>query len=275
MEFSNKYIYNNSLEVATKQGCYEKAIEVIDCDGIFDEGVNEVEAKKVIELLKENHALYHKILIVSFNAKQANYINKLVMEEYGRFDLKLQEKINHDQVVITNLENVQGNEGDLVILSVTYAKNSEGKINTNFGPLITNGGSNRLNVAITRARKRMFIVKSMFGSQIVVSNMKNNNALIFKHFIEYADKEKDSISLSKQLTLDYINSFELNIENSEDLNNAFHNDEVVKEIYGELVKNLNTKYKVIPNLNISNKEIALTIYNKDLAKIELLIIVEK
>lgn len=275
IEFSNKYIYNNSLEVATKQGCYEKAIEVIDCDGIFDEGVNEVEAKKVIELLKENHALYHKILIVSFNAKQANYINKLVMEEYGRFDLKLQEKINHDQVVITNLENVQGNEGDLVILSVTYAKNSEGKINTNFGPLITNGGSNRLNVAITRARKRMFIVKSMFGSQIVVSNMKNNNALIFKHFIEYADKEKDSISLSKQLTLDYINSFELNIENSEDLNNAFHNDEVVKEIYGELVKNLNTKYKVIPNLNISNKEIALTIYNKDLAKIELLIIVEK
>ena len=275
IEFSNKYIYNNSLEVATKQGCYEKAIEVIDVDGIFDEGVNELEAKKVIELLKENHNLYHKILIVSFNAKQANYINKLVLEEYGKFDLKLQEKIDHDQVVITNLENVQGNEGDLVILSMTYGKNLEGKISTNFGPLITNGGSNRLNVAITRARKKMIIIKSLYGSQITVSNMKNNNAMIFKQFVEYADKEKNSISLSKQLTLDYINSFELNIENSEDINNVFHNDEVVKEIYSELIKNLDTKYKVIPNLNISNKEIALTIYNKDLGKIELLIIVEK
>ena len=273
VEFSNKYIYNDSLEVATKQGCFEKAIEVIDCDGIFDDGVNETEAHEVIRQLKNNYMNYDRILVVSFNAKQAAYIERLINDEYSKFDKRLRSMLDHGQIIITNLENVQGNEGDLVILSVAYGKYEDGRIATNFGPLLTAGGANRLNVAITRARKKMIIIKSILGTQITVTNSKNNNALIFKRFIEYADTQKKTRSLNDQLNMNLVDNSQANLTN--DLSDV--NDDVVKEIYSELIKinDIQSKYKIIPNLNISNKQIALTIYNKEQEEIDLLIIVEK
>ena len=119
----------------------------------------------------------------------------------------------------------------------------------------------------------MIIIKSILGTQITVTNSKNNNALIFKRFIEYADAQKKTRSLNDQLNMNLVDNSQVNL--TTDLSEV--DDDVVKEIYSELIKinDIQAKYKIIPNLNISNKQIALTIYNKEQEEIDLLIIIEK
>ena len=58
-----------------------------------------------------------------------------------------------ERVFVKNLENVQGDEMDIILFSITYAKNEEGKVNNRFGDLNKKGGENRLNVAVSRAKK--------------------------------------------------------------------------------------------------------------------------
>ncbi|MCV3743391.1 DUF4011 domain-containing protein [Ureaplasma sp. ES3154-GEN] len=261
IEFSNKYIYNNKLEIATKQGAFEKGIEVVNVNGIWDKG-NPIEAHKVVEILEENWDKYQRILIVTFNAVQALMVENLILDKTNNFPVGLQEKLENNEVVISNLENVQGNEGDLVILSIAYGHNKEGVLRNNFGPLNAKGGANRLNVAITRARKKMIVVKSLFGSEIQVSNVNNVNALTFKRFIEFID----NISTTKSIN-----------ESLEEVNNQlyfeFEND-LVKEIYSELTKKLSNKYLVFPNWNIGTKKIDIVIIHKDSKEILKTIILE-
>src|SRR5260370_3259946 len=72
-----------------------------------------------------------------------------------------------DPFFVKNLENVQGDERDVIMLSVGYGPNTSGKILMNFGPLNRKGGERRLNVAVTRARLSMTVVSSMRGGDIV------------------------------------------------------------------------------------------------------------
>ncbi len=88
-------------------------------------------------------------------------------------------------IKVKSLENVQGDEADIVILSVSYGPNKEGKIRCHFGPLTQQNGMNRLNVAITRAKQEMYVVKSIYGKDIPPSDNENNN--VFKYFLDYVD----------------------------------------------------------------------------------------
>lgn len=284
IEFSNKFIYNNSLEVATKAGIFESGIDVINVNGVWDQ-VNKKEAEKVIELLIEKYDEYDSILIITFNSKQSQLIENMLFERRVKLPERLVEKIDNNKITITNLENVQGNEGDLVILSVSYGKNPEGQVRSNFGPLILSGGSNRLNVAITRARQKMIVVKSIYGNQIKV-NINNKNAVIFKKFIEYIDGISNNSSID---AIDYNNiNDEAIIDNDEnmeiidDQEQAYDNVEVqkdfvesnekhfssriVKEIYGELIKTISNKYTIINDFKVGSKNIELLVINNQTKK---------
>ncbi|MGL4951938.1 MAG: AAA domain-containing protein [Mycoplasma sp.] len=259
IEFSNKFIYDNSLEVATKAGITQNGIEIVNVNGIWD-SVNKMEAEKIIDILVENYNKYNDILVVTFNSKQSWLIENLILEKRNKLPQELIEYLDSNRIVITNLENVQGNEGDLVILSVSYGKNTEGNIRSNFGPLIASGGSNRLNVAITRAKKKMIVVKSLYAHQIKV-NPQNKNAIIFKKFIEYID------AIDSNLSIDIINEeineneipLEIIHEESKDLT---FSSSIVKEVYGELLKTLPTKYKLINDYKVGNKNIDILIADK-------------
>ena len=268
IEFSNKFIYNNNLEVATKCGVTERGIDVYDVNGVWNQ-MNKKEADKVIELLIQYHEIYEKILVVTFNSKQSQLIENLLMEKSSTFSELLNEKIENNSIIITNLENVQGNEGDLVILSISYGKNIEGVLRNNFGPLNAKGGSNRLNVAITRARAKMIIVKSLSGNEIKISNINNKNAIIFKKFIEYLDATKAN------KTIEIINE---EMENIEEINEGTQtldlrnidkeevplefSSTISKNIYGDLIKNLSSKYEIQVNIKVGSKQIDLLILNK-------------
>ena len=289
IEFSNKFIYKNSLEIATKSTVHESGIEVYNVNGVWDQ-TNKQEAEKAISLLIDNYEKYKKILIITFNSKQSQLIENILFERKSKLPHELSEKIDNNDVVITNLENVQGNEGDLVILSVSYGKNPDGIIKSNFGPLILSGGSNRLNVAITRARQKMIVIKSIYGNQIRV-NQQNENAVIFKKFIEYVDAifEKKSIDAVNEIiadenvdvSIDTNGNENIGIEEnvevrennvSDDLN---FSSQIVKEIYSELLKVISDKYKIINDYKVGSKNIDLVVFNKETNVAIKAIIIEK
>jgi REase_MTES_1575 len=86
---------------------------------------------------------------------------------------------------VKNLENVQGDERDIIIMSVCYAPGPTGRMVMNFGPINQRGGEKRLNVIFSRARMHMAIVSSIRGSQI--TNDHNDGANALRRFLEYAE----------------------------------------------------------------------------------------
>ncbi|CAG8630178.1 7338_t:CDS:1, partial [Paraglomus occultum] len=87
---------------------------------------------------------------------------------------------------VRNLEEVQGDERDIIIFSIGYGPNEEGKFIHNFGPLNREGGEKRLNVAITRAREKVIVVTSILPSQLNISNAKHLGSKFLKLYLEYA-----------------------------------------------------------------------------------------
>ena len=87
-------------------------------------------------------------------------------------------------LLIKNLENIQGDERDVIILSVCYGRAPDGKVRMNFGPINQSGGERRLNVAFSRAKHHMVVVSSIRHTDI--TNDYNEGANCLKSYLEYA-----------------------------------------------------------------------------------------
>ncbi|MGL6007954.1 MAG: DUF559 domain-containing protein, partial [Culicoidibacterales bacterium] len=74
---------------------------------------------------------------------------------------------------------------DIIILGTTYAKNQRGTLSTNFGTLTHQGGENRLNVAISRAKKKVYVMTSFEPEDLNVQNSKNAGPKLFRKYLEY------------------------------------------------------------------------------------------
>jgi hypothetical protein len=105
-------------------------------------------------------------------------------------DPKLEEYANQsdEPLFIKNLENVQGDERDVILFSVCYARDEEGKMSMNFGPLNRDGGWRRLNVAVTRARYEMHIFATLHADQMDLSRTSAQGVAGLKAFLHYAEK---------------------------------------------------------------------------------------
>lgn len=76
-----------------------------------------------------------------------------------------------EPVFIKNLENVQGDERDVILFSVGYGPDINGRVSLNFGPLNRDGGERRLNVAVSRARYEMKVFSTLKADQIDLKNI--------------------------------------------------------------------------------------------------------
>src|SRR5205823_1530504 len=88
-------------------------------------------------------------------------------------------------LLVKNLENIQGDERDVIILSVCYGHGPNGKMLMNFGPINQNGGERRLNVAFSRAKKHMALVSSI--RHPAITNDYNDGARTLKNYLRYAE----------------------------------------------------------------------------------------
>ncbi|MEG0991873.1 MAG: AAA domain-containing protein [Malacoplasma sp.] len=246
IEFSNKHFYDDQLEFATKNNNFKNAIEVIDVKGIWDDNMNAHEANIIIEQIMLNVNLYNTIMVIAFNEKQTEYIENLFLERHYATN-KILDKYNNGSIIFKNLENAQGNEADLVILSLSYGFNPEGKLNHFFGPLSFNGGGNRLNVAITRAKSKMIVVKSIKAIDMKINSL-NDNSQIFYKYISFLDafSSKPPVLHSEQFASHC----------------GFRN-----KIYGIVTKILNPNLKVLTNINLGSIKIDFAICDINNSKI--------
>lgn len=130
---------------------------------------NPVEARKVVDLVAEHVRTRpgRSLGVVTFSTAQEDAV-RAAIEASGRPEIVelLDQRDRLDGFFVKSLENVQGDERDVIIFSVGYGPDEQGRFTMNFGPLNREGGWRRLNVAITRARRRVEIVSSFKPAQI-------------------------------------------------------------------------------------------------------------
>ncbi len=199
IDFSNNAFYSSSLRIAPNisKNLNNRPIERHKVSGKWVDRKNVVEAKKIVELLKEIFATRknnESIGIITFNTEQQSCIADCIDKESVKDSefrsniLKESRRIEAGEdtsMFIKNLENVQGDERDIIIFSIGYAENAEGKVYTNFGSLSADGGENRLNVAITRAKSRIIVVTSIEPEVLKVEAAKNLGPKLLKKYLMY------------------------------------------------------------------------------------------
>ena len=186
IDFSNEHFYKGRLRLLPDYSYVnntEPAIDFVQAKGIWNDGVNEVEAEEVVAqtlaLLKKEPE--KEIGIVTFNYKQQGLIIDLLEERAAEHKVLIPESL-----FVKNIENVQGDERDIIIFSITYAPDKKGKIKLQFGSLNAQGGENRLNVAVTRAREKVVVVSSILPQVLKTSDTKNEGPKLLKKYLEYA-----------------------------------------------------------------------------------------
>lgn len=166
--------------------------------GIFEDGMNKTEAKVVAEAIIQ-HALEHPNLslgVAAFSIKQRREIQDQ-LELLRRLNPQTEEFFHahpNEPFFVKNLENVQGDERDVILISVAYAKNAHGVMGMRFGPLGAEGGERRLNVLISRAKRRCEVYASITDEDIDLERGKGKGVFAFKLFLHYARTGRLSIS---------------------------------------------------------------------------------
>ncbi len=114
---------------------------------------------------------------------------------------------------IKNLERVQGDERDAMILTIGYGKNSAGQLVYRFGPLLTDGGERRLNVAVTRAKKRMTLVSSFSSMDMDPNKLNSEGMRLLRQYVQYM--EQGGTTLGDVITQKpALNPFEIDVRDT-------------------------------------------------------------
>lgn len=203
--FSNHHYYDNRLHTFPSPVSRGETMGVSlrhVSAGVYDRGgsrTNKVEANLVVEevvRLLTAGASPDSIGIVTFNRPQQDLIEDL-LDARRRENPAIERFFSSETlepVFVKNLENVQGDERDTIIFSVGYGPDQHGKPSMNFGPLNQDGGERRLNVAITRARKRLVVFSSLTSDQIDLRRTRAIGVHHFKTFLDYAQRGPSAIA---------------------------------------------------------------------------------
>ena len=183
--FSNRHFYQNRLLTLPDRDIMNGGIcpfDYINVRGEWENNVNRTEAEKITALVWKHFSENPEKSagVITFNRPQQQLISDLI-------ETRFQENgtpIPHN-LFIKNIENVQGDECDVVIFSVGYAPSSGRKLMLQFGSLNVEGGINRLNVAVTRAREKMIIVTSIEPEQLEVSGVKSEGPHMLRSWLEF------------------------------------------------------------------------------------------
>lgn len=192
--FSNGCFYENKLYTFPSVNDRESKVSLVSVAGTFDRGKtrqNQAEAQAVLEELKRRchdpELSRYSVGVVTFNISQQNLIDDLLSEACGNDPVLEQWAYgSQEPVFIKNLENVQGDERDVILFSIGYGADQSGKVSMNFGPLNRDGGWRRLNVAVSRARMEMKVFSSLTADQIDLSRSSAEGVAALRAFLKYA-----------------------------------------------------------------------------------------
>ena len=162
--------------------------------------VNRIEAQRVAQLVME-HARTRpeeSLLVVTLGMRQ----REIVEEEVARarlLELDLEDFFREDKAepfYVKALEQVQGDERDVILISVGYGKNASGVLSHNFGPINQQGGERRLNVLVTRGRNQIVLVSSIRYTDIDPTKTQNQGPFLLKNYLEFAERGASALTAS-------------------------------------------------------------------------------
>jgi len=222
INFSNVSFYDADLYTfpSVETSTSGSGLQFEFVDGIYEgKGLNAIEARRVAEEVVrfareqiERHARGEKsqsLGVGTFNMRQQLAIQD-ELEQRRREHLDIEPFFDRgvgEPFFVKNLENIQGDERDVIFLSVTYGKANDGRLRYNFGPLNGENGWRRLNVLTTRARQRMKVFSSMRGDEINAAATTSAGAKLLREFLSYAEHGHLASSTSS-LTADTESPFE-------------------------------------------------------------------
>lgn len=198
IKFSNRLVYNDNLIVfpSATESMARMGVEYRKVEGLYKAGTNATEARMMVDAALEFMRTdpSRSLGIVTLNQKQRDLIEEEFNYALGR-DRHAQAyidawKLKHDgleEFFIKNLENVQGDERDVIYIGSVYGPEAQGgKVAQRFGPINGLAGKRRLNVLFSRAKEKIVTFSSMTASDIVAEESGNAGAYMLKRWLEYA-----------------------------------------------------------------------------------------
>jgi very-short-patch-repair endonuclease len=264
IDFSNYAFYNQRLKPLPNNFDYVP-IKYIQVNGTFSEHTNEAEAEMVLSIIDKNinrlpNGEYPTVGIATFNITQRNLIKSKILErqkfsKFEEFNVKIQE-LEKNGMFIKNLENIQGDERDVIILSTTYGIGKDRKFARRFGPINHSKGYKLLNVIITRAKFKVYCCSSipeqvfMNYKESLVTEGSNNKSAVFFAYLAYCfavSESNNELRLSVLTTLaeNTTKSVGIDPKNFGELESPFE-----EEVYQCLADHLGTD-KLIPQLQFA------------------------
>jgi hypothetical protein len=208
--FSNHHYYQNRLVTFPSPSVEDRAVQLRKIPrGIYDRGksrTNRIEAEAVAGEATARMKTWLRLPekerptlgVITFNAQQQSLIMDL-LDAARREDPALEWFFAEERIeatIVKNLENVQGDERDVILFSITFWKDAAGKLAMDFGALNRDGGERRLNVAVTRARQELIVFSGFTADQIDLNRTKALAVHHLKTFLDFA--ERGAIALPAQ-----------------------------------------------------------------------------
>lgn len=217
--FSNFTYYGGRLVTFPSPVTKDTSVTFRHVYGTYDRGAsktNRAEAEAIVRAIEEHYLdearRSKSVGVVTFNQPQMTLIQTLLdgrRRENPALDAALA-AIEHEELFVKNLENVQGDERDFIFFSITYGPDVGGKVTMNLGPLGKDGGHRRLNVAISRAREQVVIFSTLLPEQIEPARARGQGIADLKAYLDFARRGKVALLAQSSPTgLDPESPFEM------------------------------------------------------------------
>ncbi|MDE6676334.1 MAG: DNA helicase, partial [Clostridia bacterium] len=200
--FSNSMYYDNRLCTFPSPDSLESKVKLVEVDGSYDRGFTkrnrkEAEAlvKEVIRRLSDPVLSRSSMGVVTFSSAQQEDIDRLLTKAIQQKKLESVAYEREEPLFVKNLENVQGDERDVILFSVCYGPDQTGRVSLNFGPLNQAGGWRRLNVAVSRAREEMLVFSTMKANMINLQKTSSKGVAGLKAFLEFAERGRTTLAV--------------------------------------------------------------------------------
>ncbi|UZN23685.1 DUF4011 domain-containing protein [bacterium 3DAC] len=260
--FSNYAFYDGKIAIVPDY-TLGNPFEYIKVRGVWVNNNNRAEAEKVVEIVEGiwKTEPTKSIGVITFNKKQADLIYDILESKASRDSYfsglyeKAQNLVQDGEDMsffVRNLENVQGDERDIIIFSIGYAPTPDGKMYMRFGPLSQSGGENRLNVAITRAKEKIIVVASIEPEDLRVESVKGRGSKLLKEYLKYVRAYARGNKLEAEEILKGLTSVSEQISVSK----VRFDSPFEKEVYDALVK---LGYRVDTQVGVSGYRIDLAV----------------
>jgi len=200
IRFSNTKFYGNNLITFPSPNDMVSKVSFVNTKGIYGgkRATNEIEAKAIIKeverRLKSPELRKRSIGIVTFSSVQQEMVDDLLQDFFIKHkDLEKQNLESKEPIIVKNLENIQGDERDIILFSICYGPEASGVMHYRFGPINNNGGEKRLNVAVSRARYEMIVFASFEPELLANMKSESRGAQELYNFLKYAKYGADAL----------------------------------------------------------------------------------